>query len=427
MLICCNLMFVVSYLLLFRLQQFNDKIINVESPDSLFIHLAVLVVVYNAATIITKVYHHKDRNIKVFAVLLFVAMYAVVGHNLSQEIRMTASHEPQDKTYSHDGYHHIKIFYQMKQGVGYYDAFNASQSQDIRSRDNKPAKFWFGWRLPTLHYLLYYMPQASWIVYAFLLLSLIAMWCLYGLLRLEYDWVTSLASVSIIVPYFLYGASSIWFMHMEYWAGFVFIYGITSYAYSRRNLSLLMFAATVFTREIFLLPLFGVFCYALVRRDWKYAVKILGVVTAFAVYLYWHFQNVAQQIEHVSIFPAANIEQKLSGGINFLLTTIKFGTQLYWIRIVVPIMCLLAIIPLIKSHLHKCRSSVVLWTCSVTVLGFTITGNEFNGYWGILYVPIAASYGFVGLVNCVALLEPCAGWAILSREKSRTETMEGCD
>ena len=295
------------------------------------VFFVILQIVFHLLPKILTSYKHT----KLTFMLLLSVIYVILGVNLSSPLRNTVNIEPMNKSYNHDGLFYLKVYYQMKKGSNYYDSLKESFLQDKRNIKNQVPQFWFGWRSPVIYYLFKLFQRPSTIIYVFVFLSLVSILCIFLWFRKLTSFLYSITAVSFLIPYFLYGASSMWFMFMEYWGLFFFVFGITAYIYKYFNLSVLFLCISVFIRELYLILLFGLFLSCIFKRDFRYSIKLIGIVLLFSIFLAFHINNVIPYLDSFSIFPANGITLQMSGGLSFVYETIIFGKEYYLFRPIV--------------------------------------------------------------------------------------------
>jgi hypothetical protein len=153
---------------------------------------------------------------------------------------------------------------------------------------------------------------------------------------------------------------------------------------------------------LFIIPLFGLFLNVLLRKDYKYTLKIVLAYLLFGVIIYFHIKNVIPHLDSFSLFPKSSISRKLAGGIEFIFETIIFGRDLYFLKPILIFHSIFGFIGLIS--LRNRYSDIFLSISFITVALYFIVGGKYGGYWGIVYLPFLIPFSILGLKRGLGLI-----------------------
>lgn len=297
--------------------------------------------------------------------------------------------EPKPFSYTNDELSFLKIYYLMKDGNNFYQSFAIARSSfsngGIISQDV------FTWRSPAIFFIWQMTAiNGDWILTEFLICIVLLLASVFLLLKKTTNSFISILGVSLMLPYifdtFKYKTS---FLFTEWWGLFFFLYGLTSILYKHQKLGFFLLLLSLLTRELFIIPIFGIFLFSLfTRNNWKFFL-ILLILAGFYYVLHsifvtsflhgssphytflsrFHFPHVIniQSMLSFSMRPFVFYGQKTHFLIEGLgLTGILIGT-------------------LRKRVKARCYILITIFSFLFTLPFISVKEND---YWGIVFVPL---------------------------------------
>jgi hypothetical protein len=287
----------------------------------------------------------------------------------------------------------------VRAGENYYDA----AFREMRAH-SFPTGSPFNFRTPTYAWLLGAMPNDTWGrgLLVFLGLAALGLNCLadqreLGLLR-------------AVAGGFFFAGTAIWCLDpdgiyfQETWASMLIALSLGAYGLGWRGVAIGAGLMALFFRELALpycLLAGGLALWH--RRRVEAGIWALGLV-AYGSFLTWHASEVARRMIEADV---SRSDWLCFGGLKFDLVTARMSELLYtapgW---VVALYLSLALLGL--AGWRSERGTLAAGTVLAFLAAFSIVGNPYNGYWGLLYVPILAfgvvraPAAFVDLYQAVA-------------------------
>lgn len=306
------------------------------------------------------------------------------------------NYNPPAESYGFDAFIFTKTFYLMKEGNDYYSAFKQANIDDGRiSQAPNEAIYW---RLPFLFsiWTLIFANGAQ-ICIGFLILAVIT--AIFGFLigrEISSDGFAILPA-SLICGYFMYGATSIWLPFAEYWglgfsfiAAFLFIRGSTIPSAVSSVLALLV-------RQVYIFMFIGEFIGDVVdKRFRKIPVWVISGLV-FAIVYQLHISRLKAIVPGIGT--AMRIET--SGGLQLVIDSIKFSTP--YLVMSPDASILLYIFGLLGlCFAPSLRNKIFLVIAAlVPLIVFNFLGNQWNYYWGPVFMPFA----LLGFAPALAAVE----------------------
>jgi hypothetical protein len=279
------------------------------------------------------------------------------------------------------------IVEQVHAGVNYYDA----AGRELRAY-GYPTGSVLNWRLPTYAWLIGSFPSPSWAQTLLIGLAIVTLLLAYGVMQAETGTVPAAMSVVLLLGVFQWCVDGDAFFAQELWAGVLMALSISAYARGRWKVGVAAGLAALFFREL-------AFPYCLIAAvlAWRgrRRAELLAWQGAFALYgilLTFHASEVLSRITAVDHLPESWIQ---FGGAPFLLSTCRMNVFLLelprWISALYLPLSLLGLAALRGES--GLRIGV---TAAVYVIAFSVVGQPFNNYWGLLLAPLLA-FGIAGV------------------------------
>jgi hypothetical protein len=307
---------------------------------------------------------------------------------------------PADRDY------YLRVFYDMHDGLPYYDAYARVYQSDPVGGYKLPNGV-PGYRLPTIFYLWLLLPaQGAALPWAFLVFATLAVASAFAIgAQLSRPGTAVLGALMVAVAYLLI-ATSTWVTFVDGWAMSVTLAGIALFVASvRRDSRRLLWAAVAVMlaaaalREILVYPMLLAAASALTLprdRRWRDTWPWLAGLGAFAALYAAHAAAIAGRVD-----PEGGVGFWMRGGFEHLLATLGFLRLFFggapWL---LPVLTAVGLAGAVIVMLRRQRLGVFL-TAAIAVplaafLFFGSGGRELDtggiaGYWGVLVVPIALS------------------------------------
>jgi hypothetical protein len=172
----------------------------------------------------------------------------------------------------------------------------------------------------------------------------------------------------------------------ELWASMLIALSLALYGLGRTNLAAALGILALLFREL-ALPYCVLACLlSLRRRRWQEALVWLAGLASFGIFLGWHAHEVHQ---HMTADDLQRSDWLCLGGLKFVLVTARMNDYIYsapgW---VVALYLGFGLVGLIGRSGD--RGLLAAATVLAYVAAFSIVGNPYNCYWGLIYAPILA-------------------------------------
>jgi hypothetical protein len=272
-----------------------------------------------------------------------------------------------------------RIIEQVHGGVGYYDAAN----RELRSF-GYPTGSVFNWRLPVYAWLLGLMPAPGAGRLLFIALALLTLVLAHSVVaRDRLLWRTVLCLI-LLAGCFVWCLDGDAFLSQELWAGLLITLSACAYAKGNWVIGLLAGLAALFYREL-ALP----YCVIALLLAWregrsKEVAAWLGGFALFGVFYFYHAGEVMHRITPGDRLPASWVQ---FGGAGFLIASCQMNRFLFsapgWVSAIYLVVSCLGL----ASQRSPLAARLGL-TVAAYLAAFTVVGQPFNDYWGLLYVPL---------------------------------------
>lgn len=168
----------------------------------------------------------------------------------------------------------------------------------------------------------------------------------------------------------------------ELTAGMLILAGFSAHGLGWRWAGLLALIAALFVRELAVVPVAVMLCFAIASRRLREVGLLAAGLLAYAVFFAWHAQMVALAVGMQGV---AGPSWLYFGGAGFILMTAGFNG----VFMLAPIWLSAAVLPLgILGLVHWRAGAPMLATVALYLAIFAVGGRPFNAYWGALYMPM---------------------------------------
>jgi len=296
-----------------------------------------------------------------------------------------------------------RISLRVHAGEGYYDAAN----QELRAF-GYPTGSIFNWRTPFYAWLHGAMPAPVFGRLLLVALSLVTLSLAYRFLAAEgaSAWASGLCLI-FIAGNFLWSLDGDAFYCQELWAGALIAMSICAYAGGNWIMGVLTALIALFFREL-ALPYCLIACAMAYYQGRRRELCIWAAgLCLYVLFFCWHASQVTHQITPGDRLPATWLQ---FGGAGFLITTCQMNKLLFsapaWVS---AIFLLLSCMGLAG---WRSRSGVIIGlTVAAYLIAFTMVGQAFNDYWGLIYTPLLP-FGLIHSPRAIADL-----WASFRRQQ----------
>lgn len=307
--------------------------------------------------------------------------------------------EPAAGTYTSDGFIHLKTYYRMAAGAGYYDAF-ASAFSGSREMGGLPPYSVFNFREPLVFWLWQALPGGITSVYYCLIALLgVGFVSAYAIALAVVDEGFAFTAAVLLLPLSLFAVTTQFGLLVEAWALPVALASVAFSVWTDRigpkasvaAAALAMLA--VLMREIFALYLVAGLVYALVRRERAGRAAWGAAAGAVTCLLAVHY-SVASARVGPALAPFS-LEPWLHGGPEWIRQTAIFGhdVMLGWPWSVTALVVLgvgAAVTAPLPRLAWLARITVLVPLGAFTVIGLPPQEGVWPGaYWGLIYAPLA--------------------------------------
>jgi len=310
------------------------------------------------------------------------------------------------------------IVERVHEGENYYDAAGT----ELRTQ-GYPTGSVFNWRTPVYAWVIGKLPAPFWAQVLLVLLALVTLLMAFGVVQRASGTWPAAAGVLLLLGPFLWCVDGDAFFAQELWAGVLIAFSVCAYAQDRWPLGLGAGLFALFFREL-TLP----YCLIAAGLAWRQGRRreVLVWLAGFALYglfLAFHAREVLARITPADRVPGSWLQL---GGAPFLLATCRMNVFLF----ALPAWVSALYLPLSLLGLLGWRGPVgtrLALTAGTYVVAFSIVGQSFNNYWGLLYTPLLA-FGIVlapvALIDlCKAILHPMS---TLKRTPAQPGSAQSC-
>ncbi len=177
------------------------------------------------------------------------------------------------------------------------------------------------------------------------------------------------------------------YLFSELWAGVLILLSLCAYRWDWWPLAVLAGLAALFFREL-ALPYCGIaLVLAVQRRRWLETASWLVGLTLYALFMAWHIR----QVRPLVVAPREGIDYWVGfNGLTFLLETCRAN---FFQGMYLPGWTAAVYLPLAVLGLLGWRGEMGTRACltlAAYLAIFSVFGQWFNGYWGLLYAPLLA-------------------------------------
>jgi len=277
----------------------------------------------------------------------------------------------------------LKLYRRIVERIHTGESYYTAAEDELRKRGyttHSP----FNWRLPSLAWLLGYLPDVNiGRILVVMLASINLLVWMTVFRQYQYSLVqVTLGSFTMAGP-LIYSLLPDPFLGHEHWAGTLIALSLAAYGRGWRALSLISGLCALFLRELSLpfVCVMMVIAY-LERRRWESIVWLLGIIV-FVGALMFHWSIVTHSFTERNT--ALGGEWIVFGGWQFVLGT----AQMYpWLLIAPPWVTAITL-PLALLGLARWYGQLgsrVAATVGIYILAFSMIGLPYNKYWGSMYV-----------------------------------------
>jgi hypothetical protein len=289
-----------------------------------------------------------------------------------------------------------KVVEGVRRGRSYYDV----AARELKA-NGYPTSSLFNWRPPTYAWLMGAMPSPEWGRWALAGLAAMAVVLGFRAMVAEGGPAEALVGGPLLAATFLWVFEGDAFLTGELWAGVLIALSLGLYAYDRPALAVGAGLFALFFREL-AVPFVGLMVLrALATRRWRELAMWAGGLMLYAAFMAYHAGQVSQRVEQAG--SGGGAEWLALGGLRFALSTARMG----WLTYILPGWLAAVYVPACLVGLGGLRSD---WgrRAQLTVAGylaaFTVVGQWFNEYWGLMYAPLLV----FGLVRAPRALKDLA-------------------
>lgn len=310
-------------------------------------------------------------------------------------------------------FYHVQA--QVRSGEPYYEAFN----QAILDNPGWDPKSVADFRVPTIFWLWGTLPDARYVVLAFLVLASIAVVSVVAITAASVRVSLAVPGCAALAAYLLFFPTGLVLFQLESWGGMIGVLAIAAHAISMRSrhwrvwaiASVVLAVASVLVRETMaFLPIAGLasaLVSASLRRRYLARAWSLGIALLIVAYL-GHYATVKHFLIHTGELPRVG-----RGDVSYMLAAFRFGTDHLggagWLPVVLSVLGLVgaALTPDVRQR------TLVLLSIGLTAASFLVLGNRAAygtggglNYWGASLLPLVYS-----LVPVAFVIVPGAGRA----------------
>jgi hypothetical protein len=280
----------------------------------------------------------------------------------------------------------------VRDGENYHDA----AFREMRAH-RFPTGSPFNFRTPTYAWVMAIFPNDTWARGLLICLGALALLLNYLAEQRELGLIRALAAVIFLAGTVKWCLDADGIYSQELWASMLIALSLGAYGLGWRSVGIAAALLALFFREL-ALPYCLLACgFALWHRRRAEAGAWLVGLVAYGLFLSWHASEVARRITEADV---SQSDWLCFGGLTFDLVTARMNDFFYaapgWI-----VACYLSFALLGLAGWQTERGTLATATVFVYLLTFSVVGNPYNGYWGLLYVPILA-FGVVRAPDVLA-------------------------
>ncbi|MBY0525717.1 MAG: hypothetical protein K2R98_20090 [Gemmataceae bacterium] len=300
-------------------------------------------------------------------------------------------------------------------GESYYDVLPSQ----FQKRKYTPFSI-FNFRTPIYAWFLGSLPDPVWGQLILCILALAAMGLTYAAVRWNSGALPATAAVVCLTGGLAWCAFQDVVYAQEMWAAVLITLSIAAYGLDWWPVGLLAALAALFFRELSLVYCAIAFLLALrERRIGELACWLIGLA-AYGAFMAIHSREVARLIPEQS--SGQVLDWVRFGGVGFLLGTTRMNFFLAAIPLPGALWVTAVYLPLAMLGLAGWRGAMgtrTLLTVGAYLAAFSVVGQDFNKYWGLMYTPLL-TLGLVWLPASVRDLLQAAS-SSMTQEERRVE------
>ena len=308
-----------------------------------------------------------------------------------------------------------RIVERVHAGENYYDA----AGQEIRAA-GYPTGSLFNWRPPVYAWLFGIFPDPSWAQAVLGAIAIVTLLMACVLMHREGGLARAAAGLFPLVGAFHWCIDGDAFFSQELWAGLLIAFSVCAYAQDRWRLGLAAGLFALFLREL-TLP----YCLISLVLAWRrqHRAEVILWFVGFGLYglfMWLHGLAVAGRLGPAERVPASWVQ---FGGATFLLTTCRMNAYLFsapsWLSAIYLPVALLGV-----AGWRGWTGARLALTAGAYVTAFTVVGQPFNDYWGLLPAPLLA-FGFAAAPEALRDLLACVSRSQLICERETQAAVSG--
>jgi hypothetical protein len=263
-----------------------------------------------------------------------------------------------------------------------------------------PVSSVFRWRLPTLTWLAASLPNDAWFRGMLILLWAGGIGLSLGAVRGQTGVVGRLVLFVGLLGVAYWSLDGMSQYTHELWAAAFILLSASLIGLGRHWLALVAGLAALSIREhalMYCLVAAGLAAWQ--NRKLEAAVWLAGIA-AFAAFLTWHGGQVLAHVTPAELAESPGVRPWIRfGGLEFVLLTARMNVILFhlpgWVAYLALVASLLGM-----TEIGDELGALLLGTTLLYLAAYAVVGQEFNGYWGLLYAPLlpfglAHAYPFV--------------------------------
>lgn len=277
----------------------------------------------------------------------------------------------------------------MKAGVNFYDAFPRGMSGWIGENFRTDLA---GWREPLSFWLWTLLPgSGESIYYLGLAMILSALLAGYAIARKFLSAEKSLIVPYLLLPYFFLPLSDLTLLQVEWWGLWFFVIGLAFYFHNRPWIAGTLFALSLASREIFLIPILALTaCSVILKRTKKY-LPVFVPLTIFAAYFLFAY------LPQLSPHQTSLLRSFSMGDWRVLNVTFAYSSWNYRLGTWRPFVALFVVTTaslFIRFLRRKWYPALLLAAVYLPMFVFTLLValggglTVWHDYWGIYFVPL---------------------------------------
>jgi hypothetical protein len=289
-----------------------------------------------------------------------------------------------------------KVVEGVHRGRSYYDV----AARELKD-NGYPTGSLFNWRPPTYAWLMGSMPSPEWGRWVLAGLAAMAVVLGFRAMVAEGGPAEALIGGPLLAAMFLWVFEGDAYLTGELWAGVLITLSLGLYAYGRPVLGAGTGLFALFFRELVAPYAVLMLLRSITTRNRRELAMWVGGLVVYGGFMAFHAGQVMQRAGPSG--STGGTEWLAFGGLRFALTTARMG----WLTYILPGWLAAAYVPVCLVGLGGLRSD---WgrraqlTVAAYLAAFTVVGQWFNEYWGLLYAPLLV----FGLVRAPRALKDLA-------------------